>query len=108
MWRLACRSCDQRRDICFSNGVSVAISTAGSTVGALSTRRTGPKQEPCLLAIDAFALYLTLAVYYALKAQKTTLFVILRGCTKIVQVLDVFINKLLKDLIKEEQDSYYN
>jgi hypothetical protein len=25
-----------------------------------------------------------------------------------VQVLDVFINKLLKDLIKEEQDSYYN
>ena len=25
-----------------------------------------------------------------------------------VQVLDVSINKLLKDLIKEEQDSYYN
>jgi hypothetical protein len=34
--------------------------------------------------------------------------IILKGCTRIVQVLNVSINKLLKDLIKEEQDDYYN
>lgn len=76
------------------------LSLAYSTIGA--------EQEPCLLALDAFVLYLTLAVRCAFKAQKTTLFVILRGCIKIVQVLDVSINKLLKNLIKEKQDSYYN
>jgi hypothetical protein len=68
----------------------------------------GVEQEPCLLALDAFVLYLTLAVRCTLKAQKTTLSVIPGGYTGIVQVLDVSINKLLKDLIKEEQDSYYN
>jgi hypothetical protein len=76
------------------------FSSAYSTVGV--------KQEPRLLAIDAFAPHLTLAVRRALKAQKTTLSVILGGCTGMVQVLDVSINKLLKDLIKEEQDSHYN
>jgi hypothetical protein len=58
--------------------------------------------------MDAFALYLTVAVRRVLKAQKTTLSVIPRGCTRMVQVLDVSINKPLKDLIKEEQDSYYD
>jgi hypothetical protein len=31
-----------------------------------------------------------------------------RGCTRIVQILNVSLNKPLKDLIKEEQDNYYN
>jgi hypothetical protein len=34
--------------------------------------------------------------------------VILSGCTGYVQVLDVSLNKLLKDLIKEEHDNHYN
>jgi hypothetical protein len=66
------------------------------------------KQEPCLLAFDAFLAHLTLAVRHALKAQKTTVSVIPRGCTRMVQVLDVSINKPLKDLIKEEQDNHYD
>jgi hypothetical protein len=40
--RLACQSCDQRRGHCFSNGAYIAILTVESTVGALSTERTGP------------------------------------------------------------------
>jgi hypothetical protein len=76
------------------------FSSAYSTVGV--------EQEPRLLAIDAFAPHLTPTVRRALKAQKTTLSVILRGCTRMIQVLDVSINKLLKDLIREEQDNHYN
>ena len=34
--------------------------------------------------------------------------VISEGYTRIVQVLDISINKLLKDLIKEEQDNHYD
>jgi hypothetical protein len=68
----------------------------------------GVEQEPCLLALDAFAVHLTPAVHCALKAQKTTVSVIPSSCTGIVQVLDVSINKPLKDLIKEEQDNHYN
>jgi hypothetical protein len=75
---------------------------------SLAYSTVGVKQEPRLLAMDAFAPHLTLAVRCALKAQKTTLSVILGGCTRIVQVLDVSINKPLKDLIKEEQDSHYD
>lgn len=76
------------------------FSSAYSTVGV--------KQEPRLLALDAFSPHLTLAVCRAFKAQKTTLSVIPGGCTRMVQVLDVSINKPLKDLIKEEQDSHYD
>jgi hypothetical protein len=66
----------------------------------------GVEQEPRLLALDTFSPHLTIAVCRAFKAQKKTLSVIPRGCTRMVQVLDVFINKPLKDLIKEEQDSH--
>jgi hypothetical protein len=66
------------------------------------------KQEPRLLALNAFSPYITSAVRNALKAQKVTVSIILKGCTSIVQVLDVSLNKLLKALIKEEQDSHYN
>ena len=66
------------------------------------------KQEPCLLTIDTFTPHLTLVVHCALKAQKTTLSVILGGCTRMIQVLDVSINKLLKDLIREEQGNHYD
>ena len=69
---------------------------------SLAYLTVGVEQEPRLLALDAFSPHLTLAVHRAFKAQKTTLSVIPRGCTRIVQVLDVSINKLLKDLIKEE------
>ena len=68
----------------------------------------GVKQEPRLLSLDAFLAHLTFAVRNALKAQKTTVSIVLAGCTRYVQVLDVSLNKLLKDLIKEEQDNYYN
>jgi hypothetical protein len=34
--------------------------------------------------------------------------IIPKGCIRIVQVLNVSINKLLKDLIKEEQDDHYD
>jgi hypothetical protein len=44
----------------------------------------------------------------ALKQQKVTVSVIPRGCTGYVQPLDVSLNKPLKDLIKEEQDNYFN
>jgi len=43
-----------------------------------------------------------------LKTQKTTISVIPGGCTGFVQVLDVSLNKPLKDLIKEEQDNHYD
>jgi hypothetical protein len=76
------------------------FSSAYSTVGV--------EQEPRLLALDAFSPHLTPAVRRAFKAQKTTLSVIPGGCTRMVQVLDVSINKPLKDLIKEEQDSHYD
>jgi hypothetical protein len=76
------------------------LSSAYSTLGV--------EQEPCLLSLDAFSAYLTPAVRCALKAEKTTLSIIPEGSTGIVQVLDVSLNKLLKDLIKEEQDDHYN
>ena len=43
-----------------------------------------------------------------LKEQKTTLSVIPGGCTGYIQPLDVSLNKLLKDLIQEEMDNYYD
>jgi len=68
----------------------------------------GVKRKPRLLSLNAFPPHLTPAVSRALKAQKVTISVVLGGCTRMVQVLDVSLNKLLKDLIKEEQDNYYN
>jgi hypothetical protein len=75
---------------------------------SLAYSTIGVEQEPRLLAMDAFAPHLTLAVRRALKVQKTTLSVIPGGCTGMIQVLDVSINKLLKDLIREEQDNHYD
>jgi predicted neutral ceramidase superfamily lipid hydrolase len=66
------------------------------------------KQKPYLLSLDAFTAHLTLAVHCAFKAQKATVSIIPGGYTGIVQVLNVSLNKLLKDLIKKEQDNYYN
>jgi hypothetical protein len=60
------------------------------------------------LSLNAFSAHLTPAVRRALKVEKTTLSIIPGGCTGIVQVLDVSINKTLKDLIKEEQDNHYD
>jgi len=62
--------------------------------------------EPRLIALDAFKAHLTLAVCTELKKQKTTLSAIPGGCTGLVQLLDVLINKPLKALIKEEQDNH--
>jgi hypothetical protein len=66
------------------------------------------EREPRLLSLDAFLPHLTPAVSCALKAQKVTISVVPGGCTGMVQVLDVSLNKPLKDLIQEEQDNYYN
>jgi hypothetical protein len=49
-----------------------------------------------------------LTISSVLKQQSVTLFVIPRGCTGYVQPLDVSLNKLLKDLIKDKQDCYFN
>jgi hypothetical protein len=68
----------------------------------------GIKREPRLLCIDAFKAHLTLAVSTVLKQQGVVLSVILRGCTGFVQALDVSLNKLLKDLIKDEQDRHFD
>jgi hypothetical protein len=61
-----------------------------------------------MLCLDAFAAHLTPAVHSYVKQNKTTLSVIPGGCTGYVQVLDVSLNKPLKDLIKEEHDDHYN
>jgi hypothetical protein len=66
------------------------------------------EQEPCFLSFDAFTAHLTSAVCCALTAQKTTISIVPDSCTRIVQVLDVSLNKLLKDLIKEEQDNHFD
>ena len=66
------------------------------------------KKEPRLLCLNAFVAYLTLAVSSLLKRQGVTLSVIPGGCTGYIQPLDVSLNKPLKDLIKEEQDNYFD
>jgi hypothetical protein len=66
------------------------------------------EHEPRLLSLDAFLSHLTPAVSHALKAQKVTISVVPGGCTGMVQVLDVSLNKPLKDLIQKEQDNHYN
>jgi len=68
----------------------------------------GIKKEPCLLCIDAFKAYLTLAISTVLKQQGVVLSVVLRGYTGFVQPLDVSLNKLLKDLIKDKQDKHFD
>jgi hypothetical protein len=68
----------------------------------------GIEQEPRLLCLDAFAAYLTPRVRAAARAQRTTLSVILGGCTGYVQPLDVSLNKPIKALIKEEHDDHYD
>jgi hypothetical protein len=62
----------------------------------------GVEQEPRLLSLDAFSAHLTPAVLRVLKANRTTVSVVPGGCTGMVQVLDVSLNKPLKDLIKQE------
>ena len=76
------------------------LSSAYPTVGTTA--------EPRLLALDAFEANLTTPIRKLFKQQKTTISVIPGGCTGFVQVLDVSVNKPLKDLIKEEQDDHYD
>ena len=66
------------------------------------------KYKPRLLSLNTFTLHLTPTISHALKAQKVTISIIPRGYTRIVQVLNVSLNKPLKDLIQEEQDNHYN
>jgi hypothetical protein len=75
---------------------------------SLAYSNLGIKREPCLLCIDAFKAYLTLAVSTVLKQQGVVLSVIPGGCTGFVQPLDVSLNKLLKDLIKDKQDKHFD
>jgi hypothetical protein len=70
-------------------------------------RHIGIEQEPRLLCLDAFVAHLTLRVCATAKAQKTTLSIILGGCTGYIQPLDVSLNKPMKALIKEEYDDHY-
>jgi hypothetical protein len=68
----------------------------------------GIEKKPCMLCLDAFAAHLMPSVRSTVKEHKTALSVIPGGCTGYVEVLDVSLNKPLKDLIKEEHDAYYN
>jgi hypothetical protein len=61
-----------------------------------------------LLAIDVFRIYIIELVVAAFQKQKTTVSIIPGGCTGFIQVLDIVLNQLLKRLIKEEADMYYN
>jgi hypothetical protein len=64
--------------------------------------------EPKFLAIDVFRAHNTTEVIAAFKQLKTTVSLIPGGCTGFVQVLDIALNQLLKMLIKEKTDDYYN
>jgi hypothetical protein len=66
------------------------------------------KREPQLLCLNAFKAHLTPAVASVLKRQAITTSVVPASCTGYVQLLDVSLNKPLKDLIKEEQDAHFD
>jgi hypothetical protein len=74
----------------------------------LAYSNLGIKREPCLLCLDAFCAYLTLAVSSVFKQQGVTLSVIPGGYTGYIQPLDVSLNKPLKDLIKDKQDKHFD
>jgi hypothetical protein len=42
------------------------------------------------------------------KMLNTTIFIILKSCTSYIQPLDVFINKIIKNIIKQCKEDYYN
>jgi hypothetical protein len=56
--------------------------------------------EPTLLALDLFGGYKTDDVHDMIKTHDIVLSVILAGCTGIVQLLDVSVNRLFKDILK--------
>jgi len=58
--------------------------------------------------LDAFKAHLTPSVHAELKKQKTSLSAIPGGCTRLVQPLDVAINKPLKALIKKEYNLHWD
>lgn len=80
----------------------------GQQRGSSEYSTIGPDKEPRLLCLNAFKPHLTPTVRAVLKEQKTTLSVILGGCTGYIQPLDVSLNKPLKDLIQEEWDDHYD
>lgn len=71
-------------------------------------RYIGIKQEPRLLCLNAFLVHLIPTIRSYVKSNKTTLSVILGGCIRYIQPLDVALNKPLKALIKEEHDDHYD
>jgi hypothetical protein len=42
------------------------------------------------------------------KKLNTAISIISRSCTSYIQLLDVFINKIIKNLIKQCKENYYN
>lgn len=59
---------------------------------------------PGLVALDAASFHWTPAVLKTLKQANITPSVIPAGCTSLVQVLDVSVNRIFKDFLKEAMD----
>jgi len=73
--------------------------------------------EPWLLILNAFAPYKKSTkknekevedLVNKFKKLNTAISVIPRGCTSYVQLLDVSINKIIKNIIKQCKEDYYN
>jgi hypothetical protein len=61
-----------------------------------------------MLYLDAFSAHLTPTIRSHIRKNRIALSIVLGGYTRYVQVLDVSLNKPLKELIKEEHDDYYD
>jgi cation diffusion facilitator CzcD-associated flavoprotein CzcO len=68
----------------------------------------GIEKEPRMLYLDAFRAHLTPKVRATIKENWTTLSIVLGGYIEYIQVLNVSLNKPLKDLIKEEHDDHFD
>ena len=65
-------------------------------------------KEPRLHALDSFTAHITPEVQQAFRDINCTTSIIPGGCTGFVQVLDVGLNKPLKDLVKEQSEMHYD
>lgn len=65
------------------------------------------KGEPCFFLMDDARFHKTSAVKSALKDNNIVLSIVPPGCTSLVQPLDVSVNRVFKDFLREEMDSMF-
>jgi hypothetical protein len=58
-------------------------------------------QNKVLLVLDIAAFYKTLAILQKLYNNFIILVLVLPGCTRLLQLLDIVVNKLFKELLQE-------